>query len=181
MLEPIMFCLWLVPAQPAYVGIADHIDHLAAQYRAPQFLPHLTLFCGKTTDKAQMLADVRKIIAQTPSITLSVTGVGASSEYYKSVFVTFSDTPALNNLFQQVKTELDPQSHYTLKPHMSLLYQDLPLAKKQSIAAEVQSKLTVKNITFNQIQVISVTDQQGPDAVKSWQSWYKGDLRSSGS
>lgn len=178
MLEPLMFCLWLIPSEPAYSQLSNQITTLSQKYKAPVFEPHMTLFCGKTTNKQQLIADVQKIASRASPLTLQVTGVNAGPDYFKSVYVTMSSSLELEALFQKVAM-LDPQSHYALKSHASLLYQEMPLSQKQDIALHAQSSLKLTTLTFDQIQLTSDTDQIGPEAVKSWKIWYKGPLGSS--
>ena len=175
MFEPILFSLWLIPAQPINSSLVTYVNDLSEHYHSPSFQPHVTLFCGKTKNLESTLSTIKKMSAQISPLTLSVTGVEATNEYYKSVFITLSNSSELNSFFQQART-LDLQSQYVLMPHLSLLYQNLPLAQKQDIANKIQSSLNIQSITFDRIQVMTDIDQEGSSAVKSWRVLYRGNL-----
>lgn len=165
--EKILFCVWLIPAQPHYLPLQTTINELAEQYDAPSFQPHSTLFCGKTTQIQTVKTTLSELLNDQKTITTDVVGLDTSADYYKTLYLQLQNKKSLIKLNQQFKKQLDPQSTYTFNPHLSLLYKDFPLEQKKTIAATLREK-NYDTILFDKVLLMSDTNEESAAAVNSW-------------
>ena len=83
---------------------------------------------------------------------LEVNQVDVSERFTMTLFLRCQNEPKLVSLHEHVRAN-SPPSNYYLDPHLSLLYADIPLTKKQSLADEFESPL--KKIRFDRIRAVS--------------------------
>jgi len=182
MIYTTMFCVWLIPAMPFHTMLQAHINELVTTYAAPSFEPHVTLFCGETNDIEKTKVSLEALLKNQPKIALTAGSLEASDKWYKTLYVQFKSNAIITKLNEVVKTKLDPNSDYELNPHLSLLYKNIPLDQKRKLTEEVWPKVldyipANKILNFDTIKLMTDTDKEGPDAVKSWkllQSYHLG-------
>ena len=104
---------------------------------------------------------------QAVPITLQVTGLGVTEEYFRTLFVAFADDPALRRLYDAVKGALACDAGYRLEPHLSLLYAELPLAAKEMAARTIG--LDRDRIRFDELQI--VTPENLSDGWRDTKRW----------
>lgn len=158
------FSVFLCPATEDRRWAEEVIRELATRYDAPPFEPHVTIYGGRFVEEPELEA-VRRALAdaaaETRPITLRVTGLGATEEYFKTLFVAFAEEPHLQRLYEAVRTAAMHDSGYVLAPHLSLLYADLPLAAKKMAARTV--RLDREEMRFDTVKIVV------PDPVAGWQ------------
>lgn len=115
--------LWLVPEGDAAEYLQQRIDELATRFGAAAFAVHLTLGLGPAT--------LLEKICSAP-FELPITGVAASAEFTKSLFLRCASTPELAALRASLG-----MSGAGYDPHLSLLYCDLPLEEKRRLARTI--------------------------------------------
>jgi putative hydrolase of the HAD superfamily len=157
------FSVFLVPAAGDFRWAEGVIRELAARYDAPPFEPHLTVYGGPFAAEEE-LAPLRRVLAdlaaETGPITLPITGLGVTAEYFKTLFVSFGDEPRLRRLHEAVRGAVPRDSGYELVPHLSLLYADIPLAAKEMAARTVW--LDRGEMRFDGMKIVV------PDPVSGW-------------
>lgn len=167
------FSVFLVPAAAERRWAEGVIDELAARYDAPSFEPHVTVYGGPFAEEAE-LEPVRRALAeataQTPPITLRVTGLQVTEEYFKSLFVAFEDEPALRRIHEMVKGAVSRDSGYVLVPHLSLLYADIPLAAKEMAASTVS--LDRSEMRFDRLKIVAPDPVTGWSDAKRWRTLF---------
>lgn len=167
------FSIWLLPSTETSAYLKSIIVDLAKQYNAPNFEPHLTLFCGSTPNLEKTTADLERFASDQDSIELTIQEVDATKDFHKTLFLQFGLTEQLANLNKSIQSELDPNSQYHLNPHMSLLYKALKLHKKKALAEKIDATLDIAkindcNIKFDQIVLALVSPEANAQAVSSW-------------
>ena len=143
---------WLIPVEEDGDVLQTIIDDLAARFEAPSFPAHLTLFAGPSfsNEKPRRVLD-----SLTPDLVpkdLAVTCLEFSDRYTMTLFLRCQTVPQLISLHQTIRTNAPP-CNYCLDPHLSLLYADLPLSAKKSLADELNPPL--KEIRFDRIRAVS--------------------------
>ena len=144
-----MFCVWLIPSQPDLDAYQANIDSIIVKTGGSEYEPHATVFCGNyiTAELEATKTKLRQIINdfQNP-IDLTVTSVVTGNAFYKSLFVNFEDSAVLTNLFERIRSGIDPASGYTLSPHVSLMYGEFPtpdaVQQKENERAELALEWT---------------------------------------
>lgn len=126
------FSLWLTPSDSIGSLLRATIRQLAAQFDAVDFEPHVTIFCGPSTDsEARDVA--RRIAGQFAPIELTADRLDHSELFTKSLFVQFEQSAILKRMFETAATSFSRPSSYVLNPHLSLLYKRLPGASRMKL------------------------------------------------
>jgi putative hydrolase of the HAD superfamily len=143
-----LLVFWLMPAADAQIVFSGMINELAARFDAPAFEPHVTI-CGADVAEVEATKILREVPAREP-IALEVSGVEFSEKYTKSLFVQFRPSPELRSLAAELQNPLGSADE--LNPHLSLLYKEMPLARKADAARTVT--LPFRSVTFDCVQTI---------------------------
>ena len=127
--------VFLTPAGDDFVYLDGFIREMCASYDLPPFEPHVTLYSGTFPDPAVLQKALAAAVAGLSPITLAVRGIGCTPDYFRTLFVEFEEHPILRLIHERVKEECGDLSPYMPAPHLSLLYADLPLKEKESLAS----------------------------------------------
>lgn len=127
--------LWLVPPVTLRAEIATIIDNYAEQLSTPRFIPHLTLLGGVATvtdAQLRVLADACLGVMVEPQ------GIATGDDFYHCVFLAVNATPELQRVRAAAErifgTAMEP-----FRPHMSLVYGDLPNETREAVAREIEA------------------------------------------
>jgi hypothetical protein len=166
---------WLVPTPPHARDLAVIIDRLASELDAPRFEPHVTVYGGARAaddDIAELLNQASTAVG---AIELHVTGVGTSAELFKTLYLEFAADPRADVLCRLLGDGLTPRTDYVLKPHLSLLYKQLPEATRAALARRFD--VVGQRITFGQLAAVrpDVTSNSWLD-IERWDTWLRRDL-----
>ena len=127
---------WLIPCEPACSFFQRIIIDLALRYNAPIFEPHVTVHVG--ADHADAAAQaLEKAASECELVKQTPLRIDQSSEFIKTLFVQFAMTAELRNINGIIRHSANDSSHYELKPHLSLLYKNLPAATRSELAASI--------------------------------------------
>lgn len=142
---------WLIPSEPALGFFQQIINNLARRYDAPLFEPHVTIHVGADRDGAASNA-LREAARQCRLVRLTPLGINQSAEFIKTLFVQFAASPELQNGSEIIREAANDSSHYQLKPHLSLLYKNLPGATRRQLAASI--RVPFSDVTFHAIKAV---------------------------
>lgn len=148
--------LWALPAAPEGAKLRAVVAELARQYDAPVFEPHLTLGLGGV-----------EALARVPqrAFRLRVAALDFTAEFTKTLFLRFEPSPGL----VAFRAALGLLALDDYDPHLSLLYRDLPVARKAAIAR--QTPLPLATVLFDQLAVISCPNPTSTCAdVEAWKT-----------
>ncbi|WP_437289811.1 2'-5' RNA ligase family protein [Sorangium sp. So ce406] len=134
MAEETAFALWLVPGGAPRARLQELIEALARETGGPAFAPHLTLLGGLRGDGGDLAAKLRSLGARRP-IALEARGPATGSAYHQCVFVDVAPTEPLAALRRAAATALGARET-PFRPHVSLVYGDLPADRRQALAAD---------------------------------------------
>ena len=95
-------------------------------------------------------------------------GIDQSDEFTKTLFVDFPVSAELRNINGIIREAANDSSHYQLKPHLSLLYQNLAAPTRRELTASINVPLF--EVTFNAIKAVrSVSPTESGADVEAWQ------------
>ncbi|MFL6499387.1 MAG: hypothetical protein ACJ8LL_01560 [Candidatus Udaeobacter sp.] len=157
---------WLIPSAPARIFFQRIINDLARRCDAPVFEPHVTIHVGPYgADAAQnaLVAAARtcKLIGLKPI------GVDQSDEFIKTLFIQFAMKAELSKINGIIREETNDSSQYELKPHLSLLYKNLPVATRRELAASID--VPFPEVTFDAIKAVRcVSPTESSADVEAW-------------
>jgi 2'-5' RNA ligase len=160
------FTLWLTPSEPLRASLRSTISQLGARLDAIEFEPHVTVFCGPSTpDQASAVA--RRIASRFPPIELTADHIEHSGVYTKTLFVQFHESALLRVMFETAKTHHSLPSNYVLNPHLSLIYKELPEARRKELAETLD--VPTGRYEFDRLRVIETElpiENEGP--IRRW-------------
>ena len=165
---------WLCPAEPARSGFAELIENLAAQFNAPVFEPHVTLYVTRAENEepAEVLA---KVLPGRQPYRLSALGLVCSDKFTQTLFVRFASDAELTRLSQDLRGASASQSDYELNPHLSLLYKTMDSETKRQLAQSIT--LPFVDATFEIVKaVLSPAQIASREDVESWRVVAEGKL-----
>jgi 2'-5' RNA ligase len=125
---------WLVPAAgPARDRLAGVIARLAAEHAAPVFAPHVTMAGVVTCSPDAAALVLGRLVAGVPPFEVTLTGVGYEPEFFRSLYLRAEPAAILTALHVAGERawDLNPAPY---RPHLSLLYSQLPEERKPAIA-----------------------------------------------
>jgi hypothetical protein len=158
--------LWLAPCEPLRSTLRSTIRRLAASLGAVEFEPHLTVYCGPSTD-AEARAVAHMIARKFSPIELTADRLCHTERYTKTLFVQFQESDAVRQIFEAAAAGYSRQSNYILNPHLSLLYKTLPGAKRRELCESLG--VPMGDYKFDRIQMIETElpiEDAGP--VRRW-------------
>jgi hypothetical protein len=156
----------LTPCEPLRSTLRSIIRRLAASLDAVEFEPHLTVYCGPSTD-AEAGAVARVIDGQFPPIELTADRLDQTERYTKTLFVQFQESAAARQLFVAAAAGYSRQSNYVLNPHLSLLYKTLPEPKRRELCATLVVPMGVYK--FDHVRMIETElPIEDPGPVQRW-------------
>jgi len=160
------FTLWLTPCEPLRSQLRSIIRQLATRFDAVEFEPHVTVFCGPSTDiEARTVA--RRIAEQFSPIELIADRVDHSGHYTKTLFVQFQDSVLLRHIFETAVALYSRPSSYILNPHLSLIYKKLDQGSRRTLCNTLD--VPTGSYRFDRIRMIKTQlpiEDDGP--VRRW-------------
>lgn len=166
MIRKTVIAYWLIPSEPAHSFFQRIINDFARRYEAPVFEPHVTIHVGAERPEAPRKA-LEDVARQCKLMRLIPLGIEQSAEFLKTLFVQFAMSADLRQINDIIREAALDSSQYELKPHLSLLYKNLPVA----IRAELADSLTLPfcEATFGAIKAVRCVSptESGAD-VEAW-------------
>jgi Cyclic phosphodiesterase-like protein len=170
---PVAF--WLVPAPPFHCSLAATIESLARELKAPSFEPHVTVYVGVRHPDDDMETLLTQAAHDVGTMDLRVTALGTSHELFKALYLEMELDPELERLSRLFRAGLKSASDYVLKPHLSLLYKQLPPPRRGDLARRFD--VVGQRITFGQVAAVR-PGGGGKDwlDIERWDPWLRKDL-----
>jgi 2'-5' RNA ligase len=157
---------WLMPSESAHSFFQRIINDLALRYDAPIFEPHVTVHVG--ADQADAAAKaLEKAASESELVRLTPLRIDQSDEFIKTLFVQFAMTAELGKINGIIRQAANDSSHYELKPHLSLLYKNLPAATRRELAASIE--VPFSEVTFGAMKTVHcISPTESRADVKAW-------------
>lgn len=174
MLPTMEFTLWLTPSEPLSSLLRTTIRQVAAQFGAIDFEPHVTVFCGPSTDSEAREA-ARRIGGQFAPVELDAVRLDHSELFTKTLFVQFEESAVLKRIFETAAASFSRPSSYLLNPHLSLLYKTLPASNRIKLCETLDVPRGAYR--FDRVRVVETElpiEDDGP--IRRWRTVYEGPL-----
>jgi 2'-5' RNA ligase len=160
------FTLWLTPREPLRSLLRSTIRQLAARFEAVEFEPHVTVFCGPSTD-IEARAVARRIAGQFSPIELTADRLDHSESYTKTLFVQFRNSAPLRQIFETATAQYSRPSNYILNPHLSLIYKKISEDCRRALCGTLD--MPIASYRFDRVRMIETElpiEDDGP--VRRW-------------
>ncbi|MBD3391860.1 MAG: hypothetical protein GF418_07370 [Chitinivibrionales bacterium] len=161
-----LFSIWLIPCEQDSRRLRQMIEALSRPHGAVPFDPHVTVISGETGDPDAVHALVKRVASRTSPFVLDVGGISCTESFFKSVFLTFEQSAALNRLHGSLRSRIEEHPGYRFFPHLSLLYCDMPLEDKRWLAGTVDAGMGP--IRFSGLRTTTPGTEQGWRDVAAW-------------
>ncbi|WP_437745290.1 2'-5' RNA ligase family protein [Sorangium sp. So ce302] len=138
MAQETAFALWLIPGGAPAARLEELIEALARETGGPAFAPHLTLLGGLRGDGgalAAKLGGLRGDGSALRPVALEARGPATGSTRHQCVFLDVTPSEPLAALRRAAEAALGA-SEAPFRPHVSLVYGELPAARRQELAAD---------------------------------------------
>ena len=170
-----LIAYWLIPSEPAHSFFQRIINDLACRYDAPVFEPHVTIHVGADQAHSATKA-LERAASECELVRLTPVGIDQSDEFIKTLFVQFAMNAELQKLNAIIRSAANDSVQYELKPHLSLLYKNLPGATRSEL--KDSNTLPFSEIPFDSLQAIRCVSptRTGAD-VEAWELIAAGMLR----
>jgi 2'-5' RNA ligase len=156
-----------MPAKPARKFFQGLIEELARRYDAPVFEPHVTVHVGEDHADAAEKA-LSRGLREWQRINLKQLGVDHSDEFIKTLFVRFAPDKKLQRLNAIIRAAAQDPVRYQLKPHLSLLYKNIPVATRRALADSIT--VPFSEVTFDGLRAVRcISPTQSRPDVEAWQ------------
>lgn len=160
------YAIWLLPERKTEEDLARLIQSLSQVVGAIPFAPHLTLCSGTNETEERIQAALQQAIAGVAPLSLHVTGVNVSADFFQTLFLEFAASAEIFQLQGRLREALTPEKTTPFHPHLSLLYHEADLSEKERLRALVPTM--PDTITFDQVCLTVPTSPQGWRDIASW-------------
>lgn len=172
------YSVFLTPARDDFEHTANIIQKLCAQYGGEPFEPHLTLLSGDLTDPEKLERAVSEAASVTTPIALHIRRVACEEAYFRALYLEFNENSELRLLRERIMTGSGVESTGHFVPHLSLLYSDMSLHRKQAAAGLVSPERA--EILFDKIKIVSPRNrQEGWRDISQWHTLFRDQLGTS--
>jgi hypothetical protein len=100
------------------------------------------------------LAVIETLGRDCPFLTLHTDGLASGNRLTRALFVRLRTDKKLQGLRESLQKELSQSPAEDFEPHVSLLYQLLPVADRANLAGEIM--LPLREIRFDQIWAVAI-------------------------
>jgi 2'-5' RNA ligase len=129
--------IWLVPDGEPALRLHGLIAAGARALGTERFAPHLTLQGGVEGGLPRVLDVLTALAAVTPPLDVTLTAVSHSAERFRAVVLEAEASRPLLVLQQALRAALRPDDARPFRPHVSLVYGELPEEARARFAETV--------------------------------------------
>ncbi len=135
---------WLVPAAgPERDRLTGAIGRLAAAHRAPVFAPHVTLVDAFDGEEAAVARELERLVAGVPPFEVTLAEAGHEQAFFRSLYLRAEPSARLTGLHDAGERLWGLVGRPPYRPHLSLLYSDLPEDRKPAVIGALGLDLPV--------------------------------------
>ncbi len=142
-----------MPAAKTAAKISELINNLSKTYQTAAFSPHITLLSGITDSEEIALQKLKNWTALLQPIQAELTSIAYLELYYKCLFFNAAGSEELLIARQEAEELFTHTNIQPFIPHISFLYGNLPIFKKQEIISELGATF-LHTILLDKIQLV---------------------------
>ncbi|WP_437769276.1 2'-5' RNA ligase family protein [Sorangium sp. So ce281] len=138
MAQETAFALWLIPGGAPAARLEELIEALARETGGLPFAPHLTLLGGLRGDGGALAARLGRLRGDGGAlrpVALEARGPATGGTRHQCVFLDVTPSEPLAALRRAAEAALGA-SEAPFRPHVSLVYGELPAARRKELAAD---------------------------------------------
>lgn len=163
----VMVAFWLLPERRAAEFFSAMVHDLAAEFDAPPFEPHVTVFVAQL-EPAAAVGALEQISVPSP-LELQLERIAHSAEFTKTLFLQFRPHAQLQQLNDRIRALLCTNKPYELNAHLSLIYKNMTEPIRAGLATKIA--VSFESIAFDRLRVITGPDRtETRSDVEAWQT-----------
>lgn len=169
-----LFSVWLVPDTEDKHYLENIISTLSLKNGSPNFIPHLTLFADLEIELNQLRNIIDIVFNNCHKFNIQKTKVSRSELFFKTVFIEFELNEKLRDFYIKLSTKTGKRGLVDFKPHISLIYKNMPDKEKLQIIESLSIKdyFTIGSVYINAPK----NGEKDFLNVSGWQTVYKKEL-----
>lgn len=169
-----LFSVWLVPDTKDKFYLENIVKSLSLKNSSSNFIPHLTLFADIEIELNELKNIVDIVFKDSHKFNIQKTKVSHSELFFKTVFIEFELNEKLRDLYLKLSSKTDKRSLDDFKPHISLIYKNMPEKEKLQIikALDIKDNFTIGSVYINAPK----NGEKDFLNVLGWQTVYKKEL-----
>ena len=161
--------IWLIPRQPDCAILQTLISDLAGRFSSPEFIPHMTIFSCRRSLLQEELAITAAFARSCPPLTLRTNGLAFRDRLTQALFVRLRSDNKLDWLRGSMQNKLRQTSSHDFEPHVSLLYQLLPVPVREKLTRDI--RLPLQEINFDQVRAVAIPETiHTTENLSGWQT-----------
>jgi len=150
------YALWLCLADPEADRLEALIRATAEREGTPAFRPHLTLLGAMPGPEPLRSAQAMALARELHPLALNVTAVTAQADYYRGVVLEVGLTVELAEARSLAAATFAYALEPAYRPHVSLVYGELPVVRKAELAAEL-AHMAGSRLSATHLELVDVT------------------------
>ena len=95
------YSIWLMPQSNVGETLGKLIKKLARKYKAPVFLPHVTLIGSLTGEASEIVEQTRKLASLLKPYDIRLTRADCLDEYFRCLFMRVEETREVMDAFHR--------------------------------------------------------------------------------
>jgi 2'-5' RNA ligase len=145
------------------------IADLAGRFSSPEFIPHMTIFSCRRSLLQEELAITAALARSCPPLTLRTNGLAFRDRLTQALFVRLRSDHKLDWLRGSLQNKLRQTSSHDFEPHVSLLYQLLPVPVREKLTRDI--RLPLQEINFDQVRAVAIPETiHTTENLSGWQT-----------
>jgi len=148
------FSVWLLPPKKVQAGYREIIDKFSRSLKTPEFEPHITLISSIETSEELLVEKVGNWVKDQKPVKIELTEVGVSTTFFQCVFLRVKPTVELLKAYMAVNQRLKKAESGFYMPHMSLVYGDIDVDLRFSVARKIGLK--TKRFVADRVAIIKI-------------------------
>ena len=133
------YSLWFMPGGEVRDEVKALIEKFARELGTDPFLPHVTLL-GQVKDvEAHIIKKTARLANSLNAFSITLNEAAYSDEYFRCLYLSARKEPALMSANLKARVAFGKMDAARFMPHLSLVYGDIDVSKKERIITEVGS------------------------------------------
>lgn len=127
--------LFIEPKDALREKLQSLIDSFAEEYGSPRFAPHVTLLARIPGNSDQEVIETAKTLAAALApVQITLGALGMEDAYYRALYIRIQEKDTVTKLYQDAAEAFSMMADDSYLPHLSLLYGNYSLERKQESA-----------------------------------------------
>lgn len=155
------------PAEAAKKPLSEIIRQLARAHDTALIEPYVTFNTDFYPDEKSVLRVFERTVRDAQRLELALKGLECTELFTRSLLLEFHDDPRLHALYTSAESLSDRVLAYVYRPHMSLMYTELPMRDRLAIIDQL--RLPERPFSFDRCGLaVTVDKPQSKADIEQW-------------